>query len=225
MLLLATQNLQTAHRWQSALAQDFNFYQPYAQEKKTVIRCLTKTTVDILILDKALLAEEGINDISVLLAVQPKTKIIIVTDDYKDREEISAILFGAKGYVKATLPSDLISKLVKKISLGELWVDRMFITRLLKEIGDITAIKHDTAVQIDKNMALLTPREREIAQLLTQGGSNRRIADHLHISERTVKAHLGVIFKKMGIKDRLHLALYMARQDTLSPIWSVKGDE
>ena len=60
--------------------------------------------------------------------------------------------------------------------------------------------------------AILTPREIEIARLIGQGASNKRIARHLAITERTVKGHLTAIFRKTGAVDRLTLALLIARR-------------
>jgi DNA-binding NarL/FixJ family response regulator len=57
---------------------------------------------------------------------------------------------------------------------------------------------------------MLTPRERDIARLVSNGACNKNIARELNISERTVKAHLTTIFQKLGIADRLHLALYVS---------------
>jgi DNA-binding NarL/FixJ family response regulator len=59
--------------------------------------------------------------------------------------------------------------------------------------------------------------------LIATGASNRRIAEKLNISERTVKAHLGGIFKKIGINDRLQLALYMNKYHQLSSLWHPRG--
>ncbi|MBI2791377.1 MAG: response regulator transcription factor [Gammaproteobacteria bacterium] len=135
------------------------------------------------------------------------------------REEISAVLFGAKAYCSFDLNIELLPKVIKTVCMNELWVDRKFVTRLLIEIEDITQVKHAEAKRLDKGVAAMTPRESEIASLVATGASNRRIAEQLNISERTVKAHLGVIFRKIGITDRLQLALYMNRHQQLSAIW------
>jgi DNA-binding NarL/FixJ family response regulator len=145
-----------------------------------------------------------------------------MTEFYDEREEISAILFGAKAYCSFAINLSLLPKVLNTVMANELWVDRKFVTRLLTEIEDITQAKHSEAQRLDKGIATLTPRETEIACLVATGASNRRIAELLSISERTVKAHLGVIFRKIGISDRLQLALYMNRHRQLSSIWHGK---
>jgi DNA-binding NarL/FixJ family response regulator len=59
--------------------------------------------------------------------------------------------------------------------------------------------------------ATLTERQREVAMLVGKGASNKKIANQLDITDRTVKAHLGTIFEKLGVKDRLQLALYVTK--------------
>ncbi|HET9843120.1 MAG TPA: response regulator transcription factor, partial [Gammaproteobacteria bacterium] len=126
---------------------------------------------------------------------------------------------GAKAYLQENINLELLKKIVCKVREGEIWVDRMFVSRLLKEIEDITKVQHQEAKEIEKGVASMTPREEQIAELIATGSSNRRIAEKLCISERTVKAHLGVIFRKIGISDRLQLALYMNKYHQLSSVW------
>ncbi|MBS0289147.1 MAG: response regulator transcription factor [Proteobacteria bacterium] len=181
--------------------------------------CLKKVAFDVLILDLTLFGEAGVNEISALIEIQPKLHIVIMAKSPEQREEISAVLFGAKAYCSFDMNLELLPKVVKTVLTNELWVDRKFVTRLLSEIEDITKVKHADAKKLDKGIAAMTPRENEIASLVATGSSNRRIAEQLNISERTVKAHLGVIFRKIGITDRLQLALYMNRHQQLSAIW------
>ena len=61
-----------------------------------------------------------------------------------------------------------------------------------------------------KSLKRLTPRELQVAQMVHLGGNNKMIARELDISERTVKAHLSAIFRKLKIENRLHLALYFS---------------
>ena len=68
---------------------------------------------------------------------------------------------------------------------------------------------HFSLPQEDPSLDGLTPREKEIVQQIGGGSSNKEIAYHLHVSEKTVKAHLTSIFRKLGVSDRLHLALYV----------------
>ncbi|MFI4938666.1 MAG: LuxR C-terminal-related transcriptional regulator [Candidatus Berkiellales bacterium] len=219
MILLASQNPALAIQWRQALTTHYPIYEVDLHDLRALELCLKKAPFDVLIVDLALLGEAGIHEISTLKAIHPTIHIIVMAQLIDKREEIAAILFGAKAYCSHDLDLTILPKIVKTILMDELWVDRHFVSRLLAEIADITEAKHAQAQQLDKGIAQLTPREIEIARLVATGASNRKIAEQLNISERTVKAHLGVIFRKIGISDRLQLALYMTHHQELSSIW------
>lgn len=219
MILIAAQEAERASAWRQVLSPLFEVYEVDVHDRRAVELCLKKVSIEVLVIDLALLGDAGVNEVSALKEIQPNLNIVVMTKTPNQREEISAVLFGAKAYCSFDLNLELLPKVVKTVLMNELWVDRKFVSRLLTEIEDITQVKHTEAKRLDKGVAAMTPRESEIAALVATGSSNRRIAEQLNISERTVKAHLGVIFRKIGITDRLQLALYMNRHQQLSAIW------
>lgn len=219
MILIASADATMAARWHEVLASQFSVYEVDVHERRTLDLCLKKVQFSVLIVDLQLLGESGVNEIASLREIQPEIHIVVMAREPEEREEISAIIFGAKAYCGFDLEISLLPKVVNTVMANELWVDRKFVTRLLAEIEDITQAKHQEAQHLDKGIATMTPRECEIAALVATGASNRKIAEQLSIAERTVKAHLGVIFRKIGISDRLQLALYMNRHKQLAPIW------
>lgn len=219
MILIASSDPERAAAWHRALLSCGEIYDVDVHDRRALDLCLKKANIDVLIVDLNLLGESGINEVSALRDLQPHLHIVVMTKHPNQREEISAVLFGAKAYCSFELNLELLPKVVKTVQANELWVDRKFVSRLLSEIEDITQVKHAEAQRLDKGISAMTPRETEIASLVAIGSSNRRIAEQLNISERTVKAHLGVIFRKIGITDRLQLALYMNRHQQLSAIW------
>ena len=92
---------------------------------------------------------------------------------------------------------------------GELWIRRGLVPKL---VDSLTADHEDTMNGATGRFAVLTPREIEIARLIGQGASNKGIARQLSITERTVKAHLTMIFRKTGVEDRVKLALMVSRR-------------
>lgn len=225
MILIACADISIAKAWHDALAALFHIYEVDVQDRRTLEVCLKKVNLDVLVLDIGLLGEGGITEISALRELQPHLHIIIMTRTPNQREEITAILFGAKAYCSFDLKLELLPKVVTTVLNNELWVDRKFVTRLLIELESITQIKQAEARRLDRGVAAMTPRESEIASLVAAGSSNRKIAEQLSISERTVKAHLGVIFRKIGITDRLQLALYMNRHQQVAALWHGKKDD
>lgn len=219
MILIASANSHHAAAWRQVLSPFHRLYEVDIESKHALDVCLKKSSIDVLIVDLALLGEHGVTEIASLKDSLPNLHIIVMTDHPEEREEISAILFGAKAYCGAMRDVRLLPKVVKAVMANELWVDRKFITRLLAEIDDITSARRQETRSLDVGVAKMTPREAQIAENVAKGASNRKIAEDLNISERTVKAHLGVIFRKLGIHDRLQLALYMNRHHQISPIW------
>jgi DNA-binding NarL/FixJ family response regulator len=109
---------------------------------------------------------------------------------------------GARGVVLKQSASDLLLKSIRKVADGEIWLDN----RMTSEVID--AFKKSAEAGSRREKPLLSDREKEIVQLVAQGFRNREIGEKLFISEQTVKNHLHNIFDKLGVSDRLELALY-----------------
>lgn len=219
MILIASPDKEITFAWHQCLSEHYKLYDLDIHDYRTLELCLKKVNFELIIVDLAILGDSGIHEIATIYELQPNAHIVVMTQTPNQREEILAILFGAKAYCSTQMPAELFLKMIKTVLSNELWVDRKFVSRLLLEIEDITKVKHAEANRLSKGVSLMTPREVEIAQWIAQGYSNRKIALQLGISERTVKAHLGVIFRKVGISDRLQLALYMNRHQQLASIW------
>ena len=105
---------------------------------------------------------------------------------------------------------DVHGQAVKMVQKGEVWVGRKVISHLLDTLVSLTEQQRNRSLpKADPSLDVLTPREKEIVQQIGGGSSNKEIAHQLHVSEKTVKAHLTSIFRKLGVSDRLHLALYV----------------
>jgi len=121
-----------------------------------------------------------------------------------DAEAIEALQAGFSGYCHAYGDPDMMRQVVQVVSAGELWVGRSLLTRLLGAVNLRPAPPMRT-----ETLELLSTREREVASLAARAASNKEIANSLDITERTVKAHLTAIFAKLGVTDRLQLALHL----------------
>ena len=109
---------------------------------------------------------------------------------------------GARGVVLKESAIDLLVKSIHRVYAGEIWLD----SRMTAEV--IKTFSTSSASGTPGGTPLLTDREREIVQLITQAYRNKEVAQKLSISEQTVKNHLHNIFDKLGLSDRLELALY-----------------
>ena len=120
----------------------------------------------------------------------------------------SALLqLGIRGIVPKDSPVELIFKSIRKVSDGELWVDR----ETMGDIMEALAMPRDPQTEAPRRSSSVTHREREVLTLVVQGQTNKRIAKRLRMAEDTVKHHLTSIFGKTGTANRLELALFAMR--------------
>jgi len=172
---------------------------------------LLKAGPPVLLLDVDLPGLNGSFGVAELRRSNPATKIIAFTGLICDDLELALFKSGARGCAQIDIDPQLLKRIVVAVQQGELWIRRRITLRLLDELSENarTEVKHRRIS--DARLAILTQREREIAALIGTGESNKQIARKLSITERTVKAHLTEIFRKLGISDRLRLALRMTR--------------
>src|SRR5579864_4728867 len=166
------------------------------------IKLLAKLKPDILLLDLRMPEKDGLAVLEEVNFDQLPTRVIVLTAAEDDRDVIRAMRLGARGVVLKLSASDLLLKSIRQVHDGEIWLDN----RMTAEV--INAFKRSAESGQRREKPLLSDREKEVVQLVVQGFRNREIGEKLFISEQTVKNHLHNIFGKLGVSDRLELALY-----------------
>ncbi|MGA8010937.1 MAG: response regulator transcription factor [Candidatus Acidiferrales bacterium] len=166
------------------------------------VKMLAKLKPDILLLDLRMPEKDGLGVLEEVNFDSLPTRVIVLTAAEDDRDVVRAMRLGARGVVLKQSASDLLLKSIRKVSDGEIWLDN----RMTAEVID--AFKKSSESGQRREKPLLSDREKEIVQLVAQGFRNREIGEKLFISEQTVKNHLHNIFDKLGVSDRLELALY-----------------
>jgi DNA-binding NarL/FixJ family response regulator len=131
------------------------------------------------------------------------TRILVLTASEDEEALAQTMKLGASGVVLKTTATEMLMQAIRKVSSGEMWLDARVTARVIKNLAEPRA-----AGRAYEDATGLTPREREIAALVGQGYRYREIAEMLSISEQTVKNHLRNMFHKLGVSDRLQLALY-----------------
>jgi two-component system nitrate/nitrite response regulator NarL len=165
-------------------------------------KMLAKLKPDILLLDLRMPEKDGLGVLEEVNFDTLPTRVIVLTAAEDDRDVVRAMRLGARGVVLKQSASDLLVKSIRKVNEGEIWLDN----RMTAEVID--AFKKSSEAGQRREKPLLSDREKEIVQLVAQGFRNREIGEKLFISEQTVKNHLHNIFDKLGVSDRLELALY-----------------
>jgi two-component system nitrate/nitrite response regulator NarL len=166
------------------------------------VKMLARLKPDILLLDLRMPEKDGLGVLEEINFDTVQTRVIVLTAAEDDRDVVRAMRLGARGVVLKQSASDLLLKSIRKVHDGEIWLDN----RMTAEVID--AFKKSAEAGQRREKPLLSDREKEIVQLVAQGFRNREIGEKLFISEQTVKNHLHNIFDKLGVSDRLELALY-----------------
>lgn len=152
---------------------------------------------DVILMDLSMPRLDGIAATKRILASAPEIHILVLTSFSEQRRIVEAIHAGAEGYLlKHAAPEEILSG-IRAVAEGGLPLDPMAARALLNARAAPSAVP-------------LTDREREVLLLVREGLPNKQIARRLNISERTVKAHLGSIFQRLGVTDRTQAALWAA---------------
>jgi DNA-binding NarL/FixJ family response regulator len=160
---------------------------------------------NLVLLDVDLSGHDGLDLIEGLQASAPTSDIIVLTGMRDAALQARALRAGARGFVQKEHTGELVLRAIQKVRAGEIWFDR-------NTVGAAVSRLVSGEPDEDTQVGALTARERDIARLVGEGLKNDAIAERLFISEKTVRNHLTVIFDKVGVRDRLHLAIYAYRR-------------
>lgn len=166
------------------------------------VSMLSKLKPDILLLDLRMPDKDGLAVLEEVNFDSIGTRVIVLTATEDDNDVVRAMRLGARGVVLKQSATDLLLKSILKVQSGEIWLDNRMTAEVMR------AFSKSSEAGPRREKPLLSDREREIVQLVAQGFRNREIGEKLFISEQTVKNHLHNIFDKLGVSDRLELALY-----------------
>jgi len=212
MLLIASPVLELTRRWETGFNETFLIRR--AGDFPSLKQAIGTQKPEVLLLDFDLPDLGEVAGIAALQKLSPTTRILVATQAFNADEELSLLRIGAMACFRKDIDPALLSRIVTVVREGGLWITRSLIPGLIEEIRARHGDKvKENPVRENHPLQLLTPREQEVATLVGSGASNKQIARALNISDRTVKAHLTTTFQKLGITDRLHLALYVSANE------------
>ena len=178
-----------------------------ASDGHEVVRVVQETRPDIVVLDLRMPNLDGLGALQALQTVEVKPKVIVLTASEDKNEFVQAMKLGCSGIVLKQTAPELIVKSVRKVFAGEIWLDSHTTAAVMRQFAQPTDVMGSQPGR-GRERSPLSQREREIVTLVAQGYKNREMAEKMFISEQTVKNHLHNIFDKLGVSDRLELALY-----------------
>lgn len=165
-----------------------------------VEKLLSSCSPDVLIVERSFGMHAALEAINHLKQSHPRLQVVIWAAQISDIECFRLLQAGARGILKKTASPELIFHCIERVAEGRLWTEDLHNSP-------------QTALDQARNRPL-TPREAEVASLVSKGMKNREIAESLGIATGTVKIHLMHIFEKTGIRDRFELALRGLRSAT-----------
>lgn len=198
-ILLGVENVQVLSRWQSFLAGK-NLLEQAASFEELKMRAASRN-FDIVMLHRLLL--DG-GSLAELIKLAPASRIFLLSDQPDHEEGFAFLKLGIVGYGNSYISAERLAEAVEVITSGGVWLGQKIIQQLIRE-----AYKNSESSggNTEVKLAVLTPQERRVADLVARGETNLAIAADLAISERTVKAHLTSIYEKLHVGNRLSLAL------------------
>ena len=157
---------------------------------------------DVVLLEGSLLTGST-NTISDLLRIAPDAKLIIQAVAADEGHTVDLYRRGVRGIISRSISPDLLVRCVRRIAAGETWIDNQSVNWVIEAYRAQAA-----ALVSPKSQPRLSPKEMAIITCITQGKRNKEIAFQLGTTEQVIKNYLRKIYDKLGVSDRLELALY-----------------
>jgi two-component system response regulator DevR len=158
---------------------------------------------DVVVMDIRLPGTSGIEACKQIVDQYPNTKVIMLTSYAEDELLFSAIRAGASGYVLKQIASDELVKTIEAVGRGEALLDPAVAQRVFQELRQVVKEEEESPA-----FAHLTQREKQVLLLVSEGKTNREIANNLFLGEGTVRNYVSGILSKLGVKNRAEAAAY-----------------
>lgn len=167
---------------------------------------------DILLLDLQLPRLHGLDVLRELSRLALPVRTILVIAEIEKRQIVEALLLGASGIVLKDTSPQLLFKAIRTVIHGQYWIGRDSVSNLIQSLREMASF---IQTEEQKHMFGLTTREREIIAALIEGETNKDMARRFGVSEETVKHHLTSIFNKLGVSQRLELAMFAIKHNLI----------
>ena len=175
-----------------------------AEDGRQACEMVAQHTPDILLLDLLMPNLPGLETLRQVTARAKGVHTILLCSSISSRQVLEALQLGARGVVLKHNVAELLPA-IEAVMAGKYWIQGKSVSNVVQVVDDLMRAGKESAAA---NRFRLTARELQIIALITQGCTNRDLAQALHITEETVKRHLTNIYNKVGMSNRLELALF-----------------
>jgi len=163
---------------------------------------------DVLVLDLRMKEVDGLEVLRSIAEEALPTRVVVLTAALDEEQVIEAIRLGAKGIVLKEMAPRLLVQCIREVHAGGEWLDIAPVGRALGQL---------LSREASEQALNLTDREREVIRFVSKGLQNKDIASKLGISEGTVKIHVHHIYAKLGLSNRVELAVYAREKRIVGP--------
>jgi two-component system, NarL family, response regulator NreC len=182
-----------------------------ASDGREAVDLVSKGHPDIAVLDIGMPQLNGIEATRQIVAAEPATQVVILSMHADEGYVLRALKAGARAYIlKNSAEADLI-RAIRSVAEGKSFfspaIGKMLLEDYVRQIRD---------KQVEDSYDLLTPREREVLQLVAEGKTNKEVANILQLSVHTVDAHRANVLQKLGLHGVPELILYAVRKGIIS---------
>ncbi|AHK30364.1 response regulator [Rhodococcus opacus PD630] len=170
---------------------------------------------DVVLMDVRMPEMNGLDAARVILSAgfDPPVRVLMLTTFDVDDYVYEALSIGASGFMLKDAPAEELIRAVRVVADGEALLAPTVTRRL---IADVTS-RRSTARRKPAALSALTPREREVLELIARGMSNTEIAERLFVAEQTVKTHVGKVLSKLDLRDRAQAVVLAYESGLVTP--------
>ena len=169
---------------------------------------------DLVLMDIRMPVLDGIEATRRIVRARPATKVLILTTFGLDEYVYEALRAGASGFMLKDAPPEEILAAIRIIAAGDALIAPAVTRAVIEEF-----VRREPLAPLPQPIALadLTPREREVLELLARGRSNAEICEQLVVTEATTKTHVARILQKLDLRDRIQAVIYAYESGIVSP--------
>jgi two-component system, NarL family, nitrate/nitrite response regulator NarL len=179
----------------------------------SVVDVAKRLRPDVIILSGEMDGEPGggFETLKLLREAIPESRVVMLLDEENRQLVVNSMRLGARGVFCRCHPLKMLARCIHRVHEGQFWVSSCQMEFLLDALSNAPV----ASVVDSRGTELLSPREQQVVRWMADGLSNREIAGEMRLSENTVKNYVYRIFNKLGVSNRVEVAMYAANQRPL----------